>query len=135
MALKSFVEFSLEHFSPACHFSSHPSYLPSLFPWCFFFFFVFLSFCCYNPFSIPFLLSFLFFLLLCFVLLKIILNYCFNSGGRFVCVYVLVTQSCPTLCGPMDCSLPDCSVHGILQARIVGRVAISFSRRSSRPRD
>ena len=31
----------------------------------------------------------------------------------------LVTQSCPTLCDPMDCSLPGCSVHGILQARIL----------------
>ena len=32
---------------------------------------------------------------------------------------VLVTQSCPTLCDPMDCSLPDSSVHGFLQARIL----------------
>ena len=29
-----------------------------------------------------------------------------------VCVYVLVTQLCPTLCNPMDCSLPGSSVHG-----------------------
>ena len=40
---------------------------------------------------------------------------------------VLVTQSCPTLCDPMDCSLPGSSVHGILQARILAWVAISFS--------
>ena len=33
---------------------------------------------------------------------------------------VLVTQLCLTLCDPMDGSLPDSSVHGILQARIVG---------------
>ena len=46
-----------------------------------------------------------------------------------------VAQSCPTLCGPMDCSPPGSSVHGIFQARILERVAISFSRRSSRPRD
>ena len=32
---------------------------------------------------------------------------------------VLVVQSCPTLCKPMDCSLPDSSVHGIFQARMV----------------
>ena len=32
---------------------------------------------------------------------------------------VLVTQSCPTLCDPMDCSLPGSSVHGIFQARIL----------------
>ena len=31
-------------------------------------------------------------------------------------------QSCPTLCHPMDCSLPGSSVHGILQARILSRV-------------
>ena len=46
-----------------------------------------------------------------------------------------VGQSCPTLCDPMDCSLPGFSVHGILQARILERVAFSFSRRSSQPRD
>ena len=44
-------------------------------------------------------------------------------------------QSCPTLCNPVDCSLPGSSIHGILQARILERVAISFSRGSSRPRD
>ena len=43
-----------------------------------------------------------------------------------VCVCVLVTQSCPTLCDLMDCSLPGSSVHGILQARILEWVAISF---------
>ena len=36
-------------------------------------------------------------------------------------------QSCPTLCNPMDCSLPHSSVHGIFQARILEWVAISFS--------
>ena len=46
-------------------------------------------------------------------------------------VKVLVTQSCLTLCDPMDCSLPGSSVHGIFQARILEWVAISFSRRSS----
>ena len=46
-----------------------------------------------------------------------------------------VTQSCPTLCDPMDCSLPGSSVHGIFQARILEWVAISFSRRTSQPRD
>ena len=35
-----------------------------------------------------------------------------------------VTQSCPTLCDPMDCSLPGSSVHGIFQARILEWVAI-----------
>ena len=48
-----------------------------------------------------------------------------------------VAQSCLTLCDPMDCrrSLPDSSVHGILQARILEWVIISFSRGSSRLRD
>ena len=39
-----------------------------------------------------------------------------------------VAQSCPTLCDPTDCSLPGSSVHGILQARTLEWVAISFSR-------
>ena len=39
---------------------------------------------------------------------------------------MLVAQSCLTLCD-MDCSLPSCSVHGILQARILGWVASPFS--------
>ena len=30
-----------------------------------------------------------------------------------------VAQSCPTLCDPMDCSLPGSSVHGIFQARVL----------------
>ena len=42
-----------------------------------------------------------------------------------------VTQLCPTLCDPMDCSPPGSSIHGILQARILEWVAISFSRGSS----
>ena len=46
-----------------------------------------------------------------------------------------VAQSCPTLRDPMDCSLPGSSVYGIFQATILERIAISFSRRSSRHRD
>ena len=44
-----------------------------------------------------------------------------------VCVYVLVTQSCPTLCDPMDRSSPGSSVHKSLHARILEWVAIPFS--------
>ena len=47
----------------------------------------------------------------------------------------VVAQSCPTLCGPMDCCPPRSSVRGILQARILEWVAIPFSRGSSWPRD
>ena len=50
-------------------------------------------------------------------------------------VWSEVAQSCPTLCDPMDGSLPGSSLHGILQARVLEWVAISFSRGSSRPRD
>ena len=46
-----------------------------------------------------------------------------------------VAQSCLTLCDPMDCSLPRSSIHGIFQARVLEWVVISFSRRSSQPRD
>ena len=46
-----------------------------------------------------------------------------------------VTQSCLTLCDPVDCSLPGFSVHGIFLARVLEWVAISFSRGSCRPRD
>ena len=48
---------------------------------------------------------------------------------------VLVVQSSPTICDPMDSSPPDSSVHGILQARILEWVAIYFSRGSSWPWD
>ena len=51
------------------------------------------------------------------------------------CCGVLVTQSCPALCGPMDCSPAGCSVNGILQARLLEWEAIPFSRRSPQPRD
>ena len=54
------------------------------------------------------------------------------DGGNLIheyCMRVLslVLQSCPTLCDPMNSSPPDSSVHGILQARILEWVAISFS--------
>ena len=50
-------------------------------------------------------------------------------------VKVLVTQSCPTLCHPVDGSTPGSSVHRLLQARILEWAAILFSGESSRPRD
>ena len=49
--------------------------------------------------------------------------------------WVLGSQSCPTLCHPMDHNLPGSSVHGILQARILEWVVILFSKGSSQPRD
>ena len=53
---------------------------------------------------------------------------------REVCKCML-SQSCWTLCDPMDCSPPGSSVHGILQARILEWVAMPFSRGSSQPTD
>ena len=51
------------------------------------------------------------------------------------CAHAKSLQLCLTLCDPMDYSPPGSSVHGILQARILEREAIPFSRGSSRPRD
>ena len=58
----------------------------------------------------------------------------FMSSTIHMCMCVLVAQSCSTHCDPMDCSPLGSSVHGILQARILEWVAISFSRGSSQPR-
>ena len=52
-----------------------------------------------------------------------------------MCAWSVTTESCLTLCDPMDCSSPGSSIHGILQARILEWIAISFSRGSSQPRD
>ena len=50
-------------------------------------------------------------------------------------LHVLVrAQLCLTLCDHVDCGPPGSSVHGILRARVLERVAISSSRGSSRPR-
>ena len=53
----------------------------------------------------------------------------------FACVRAKSLQSCLTLCDLMDCSLPDSSVPGILQARILEWIAVPSSRGSSRSRD
>ena len=50
------------------------------------------------------------------------------------CVLLFLGMS-NSMCDPRDCCLPDSSVHGILQGRIPGWVAIYFSRGSSPPRD
>ena len=52
-----------------------------------------------------------------------------------LCIHNEVAQLCWALCDPMDCSQPGSTDFGILQARILERVAISFSRRSSQTRD
>ena len=50
-----------------------------------------------------------------------------NCAATPVRVCVLVSQLCPVLCDPMDCSLPGSSVHGISQARILELVATALS--------
>ena len=57
------------------------------------------------------------------------------NGHIVRCAYALVAWLCPTLCNPKDYSPLDSSLHGILQARILEWVAISFSKGSSQPRD
>ena len=52
-----------------------------------------------------------------------------------VFVFCIKCESEVTLCDPVDCSPPGSSVQGILQARVLEWVAISFSRGSSQPRD
>ena len=56
---------------------------------------------------------------------------CDSLGEKALRVKVLVTQLCLTLCGPMDCSPPGSSAHGILQARTLVWVAMPSSRGSS----
>ena len=85
----------------------------------------------------------LFFFLICYFSIKkcclkqILCSYnCRKGRVQVPCeLCVWVPQSCPTLCNPMECNLPDSSVHGILQARILEWVAIPFSMGSSWPRD
>ena len=64
---------------------------------------------------------------------KKLTNYMMTDCSHDVCVCVCVCVcgvfsrfSHVQLCGPMDCSPPDSSIHGILQARILEWVAISF---------
>ena len=65
--------------------------------------------------------------------------FCWKKGELEDCLYRKkeseVAQSCPSLCDPMDCSPPGSSTHGILQARVLEWVAVSFSRGSAQPRD
>ena len=51
------------------------------------------------------------------------------------CMRAQLLQRCPTLCDPVDWSLPASSVHGVLQARILEWVAMPSFRGSSQPRD
>ena len=60
---------------------------------------------------------------------------CYSSSPQLKTLHWGSLQSCLTLCDPIDCSPPGSSVHGILQARILERVATPSSRGSFWPRD
>jgi len=58
------------------------------------------------------------------------INISLNTFQQSLCMHAMRAyslQSCPTLCDPMDYGPPGSSVHEILQARVLGWVAISFS--------
>ena len=58
-----------------------------------------------------------------------------TKNHNYTGVDMLIAQLCQTLCSLMDCSPPGSSVHGILQARILEWVTISFFRESSQSKD
>ena len=58
-----------------------------------------------------------------------------GSSEGVLCVHAMSLQSCPTLGDPVNCSPPDSSVYGILQARILWQVAMPSSRGFSQPKD
>ena len=53
----------------------------------------------------------------------------------YIYMKVKVAQSCPTLCDPLNYTIPGSFVHGILQARILEWIAVPFFREFSQPRD
>ena len=70
-----------------------------------------------------------------FAYCNIVSFYFFKKTSQAACKipvpWVLLAQSCPTLCNPTGCSPPGSPVHGILQARMLEWVVISFSRKVS----
>ena len=58
---------------------------------------------------------------------QILYETCQDKRKQEITVFSSVTQSCLTLRDPMDCSLPDPSVHGIFQGRVLEWGAITFS--------
>ena len=87
----------------------------------------------YLPYIIDFLIKFFFlFIWSLYLLVKSDILNVMDVSNFFISIfYNLLSQSCPTLCDPMDYSLPGSSVHGISQARILEWVATSYSRGSS----
>ena len=74
----------------------------------------------------------------CLLIWNVILRGVVGLGCGYIYIYVKVKvliAQWVSLCDSKDCRLPDSSIHGILQARIVEWVAIPFSKGSSRPRN
>ena len=67
-------------------------------------------------------------------LLSEVMNVLWHVSHVYTCTGAKSLQSCPTLCNPIDCSLPGSSVHGTFQARVLEWVVIPSPRRSSQPR-
>ena len=107
-------------------------------------FIAFREFC--PEFDFGIFVLFCFYLSFCFKPLRTLMrtNMYLYPNWYLLCVFYLpylivcmcsVIHPCLMLCNPMDCSLPDSSVHGIFQARVLESVAISYSSRSSQPND
>ena len=100
---------------------------------------MFSAFHIWTPYVSSYIFSFQkhenFLIIFCFPFLALLSCSTMLKRNSTVCVCVLVTQLCPTLWDPMDCSPPGSSFHGIFQTRKLEWVVISFSRGSSRLRD
>ena len=123
----SWSEMKLSNFSCVCHlpgFFQQISFffnpLPVFQMNCFTFYYWFIGTLLTNISSIKYVANTVYLSFICFLT---------------VCMHAKSLQLCPTLCKPMDCSPPDSSVHGILQARILEGVALPSSRGSSHSRD
>ena len=82
------------------------------------------------------LVTFVFLFYMCiYIFLFFFISNIDSAYIQSVCSVCSVAQSCPTLCDPMDCSLPGSSVYRMFQSKILEWVAISSSRASFCPRD
>ena len=66
--------------------------------------------------------------------LSVIYSFTNKCASLITSLHAQSLESCLSICNPVDCSLPDSSVHGIFQAKTLEWVAISFSRGSSQAR-
>ena len=84
-----------------------------------------LTFYCLGCFLMPNIFKMMLLLTLCWKHIPISINTALHVL-MVSCFFTSVAQLCPTVCDPMDCSPPGSSVHGILQARMLAWVAVSF---------